>query len=165
MTYSGASEFSHFAIHVSNLERSLEFYVGQLGLDVLTEFVEDGETTREVIGYPEAVLNLAMLRLPGNQAIMEVIEVQNVSGTPIDTQQANPGTCHMAFYVDDLDATWEKLEAFGTELVSTRIVNLSDGPLDGGKAVYLKDPDGILVELLQADISLVDAVEAGSAAV
>ncbi len=162
--YSGANEFSHFGIHVRNLERALEFYVDRLGLEVLTAFVEDGEPSREVIGYPEAVLDLAMLRLPGTRAIMEVIELQNVSGTPIDPAQANPGTCHMAFCVDDLDTTWAKLEAFGSELVSTRVVDLPDGPLEGGKAIYLKDPDGIRVELLQTQISLADAVVAAGSA-
>ena len=163
MKFSGASEFSHIAIHVSNLERSLEFYVGRLGLEVLTEFVEEGESARAAIGYRDAVLNLAMLRLPGTQAIMEVIEVQNVSGTPINPEQANPGTCHICFYVDDLDATWAELEALGSEMVSTGIIDLTEGPLEGGKVVFLKDPDGIRIELLQADLSLPDAVLADTA--
>ncbi|WP_419927044.1 VOC family protein [Candidatus Poriferisocius sp.] len=158
MKYRGASEFSHIAIHVSSLERSLEFYAGRLGLEVLTEFVEEGESARAAIGYPDAVLNLAMLRLPGTQAIMEVIEVQNVPGTPINPEQANPGTCHICFYVDDLDATWAELEAFGSDMVSTGIIDLTEGPLEGGKVVFLKDPDGIRIELLQADLSLPDAV-------
>ncbi len=88
-------------------------------------------------------------------------EYQNVSGAPIDTEHANPGTCHICFYVDDLVAVWAKLEVFGSELVSTRVVDLRDGPLAGGKVIYVKDPDGIRVELLQAEISLTDAVEEG----
>ena len=42
--------------------------------------------------------------------------------------------------------------------VGSRGINLSEGPLEGGKVVFLKDPDGIRIELLQADLSLPDAV-------
>jgi catechol 2,3-dioxygenase-like lactoylglutathione lyase family enzyme len=162
-----ANEFSHLGVHVRNLERSLEFYRDQLGLEVVAEQLIQADYLRQVVDHPEADINMATLRLPGSlsgtQSYLEVSEYQNVSGTPIDTEHANPGTCHMAFYVDDLDTTWAKLKAFGSEMVSTRVVELRDGPLAGGKVIYIKDPDGIRVELLQARISLTEAVEAGEA--
>lgn len=152
--FSGVKEFSHFAIHVSDLERSLDFYVERLGLEVVTEFVEGGETTCAAVGYPEALLNLAMLRLPGTRALMEVIEYQNPRGTPVDPDQANPGTCHICFYVDDLVAAWTDLEAAGIESVSDGVIDVLEGPMEGGKVIYCKDPDGIRIQFRETNTTL-----------
>ena len=162
---SRANETSHAGLHVSDLERSLEFYVGQLGLEVVAKFVANDPGTRAVIGEPDADLNMAILRLPGTNAYLEVIEYQNAPGRhPVDPQQANAGTCHIAFYVDDLDATWSKLEAAGSKLVSTRVLDVPNGPMEGGKVIYCTDPDGIRVEFLEANAYLDGTQRAGTTA-
>src|SRR4029077_3252154 len=98
-----------------------------------------------------ANLNMAMLRLPGTNAYFEVIEYQNVfDRTAVDPDPANPGTCHVALYVDDLEVTWTKLDAVGTKLVSSKITEVPEGPLHGAKILYCQDPDGIRVELMEA---------------
>jgi lactoylglutathione lyase len=149
---SRANETSHCGIHVADLDTALEFWVDRLGFEIAGKFLADDPGTRGVIGLPEASLDLAILRLPGTNAYMEVIEYQNAPDRqPVDPDHRNPGTCHIAVYVDDLQATWEALEAAGSSAVSDRVIEPPMGPFEGGKVIYCTDPEGFRVELLQAD--------------
>jgi lactoylglutathione lyase len=78
-----------------------------------------------------------------------------VERTPVDTRTANPGTAHTAYYVDDLDALYADLVARGVKSVSPPVTP-TIGPNQGGRAVYLIDPDGIRVELIQSRQSFAD---------
>jgi catechol 2,3-dioxygenase-like lactoylglutathione lyase family enzyme len=147
-----ANETTHCGLHVTDLERSLEFWVDRLGFEVAGKFVAEDPGTRGVIGLPEASLNLAILRLPGTNAFMEVIEYQNAPGRhEVDPDTRNPGTCHVALYVEDLDATWAALAAAGSEAVSGGIVDVPDGIYAGGRVIYCTDPEGFRVQLVQSD--------------
>lgn len=153
-TASRANEASHVGIHIGDLDRSLAFYVDGLGLEVVSRFVARDLGTRKVIGLLEAELNMAILRLPGTSAFFEVIEYQQVDRVRVDPHHANPGTCHLAFYVDDLDRTWAGLRDAGSSLVSTGVTTLAPGVLEGGRTLYCQDPDGIRVQLIESDAYL-----------
>jgi lactoylglutathione lyase len=73
----------------------------------------------------------------------------------VDTGTANPGTAHTAYFVDDMDALYARLVAAGVRAVSPP-VSPTIGPNVGGKAVYLMDPDGIRVELIQSARTFAD---------
>lgn len=158
-----ANETSHAGIHVSDLERSCAFWVDVLGFEVVAKWVANDPGTRHVIGEPTADLNMAMLRLPGFNGYFEVIEYRNTPGrTTVDPDHLNPCTCHVAVYVDDLEVTWSALEATGSELVSTRIVAIPEGRLEGAKIICCTDPDGFRVEIIESDIYLDGSQRAGA---
>ncbi len=145
--------FSHVGIQVADLERSLRFYEGLLGLPKVQQRVNTNDYTRRIIGYPTAVLQMALLRLPFGAGFLEIIEYQEVDKTPVDTRTANPGTCHICFYVENLDEEYVRLLAAGVDSVSAP-ETVTNGPLAGARVVYLIDPDGIRVELLQTQMDL-----------
>ncbi|HZQ07374.1 MAG TPA: VOC family protein, partial [Anaerolineae bacterium] len=60
----------------------------------------------------------------------------------------NPGSSHLAFYVDDLPAAYRELQAQGVRFRSAPIM-IDKGVNTGGYSVYMLDPDGITVELFQ----------------
>src|SRR5690606_31559035 len=97
-------------------DRSLAFYRDLLGIEVVAAWLEKTPSTKAVIGYPEAELHMAILRMPGTHAYFEVIEYQKTDGRPIDTDNGNNGTCHMAFAVDDLDEVHDRLRRFGAPI-------------------------------------------------
>lgn len=140
---------SHFGITVENLDRSLAFYRDLLGFEValLTE-VENEPYIEEVVGYPGVALDVAIMKLPGTDVLLEIAEYKNVDRRPVDTGTANPGVGHLCFYVDDLEALYRHLVESGVGSVSSP-VEPTRGPSRGGRAVYLLDPDGIRVELVQ----------------
>ena len=54
----------HASFTVKNLEASLEFYCGLLGLELYHQQVQHNEYTAKLVGYPDAHLKVAMLRIP-----------------------------------------------------------------------------------------------------
>ncbi len=149
MTASGVAA-SHVGVHVRDVDRSLRFYRDLLGLELVTRLRSDSAHTREITGYPEAVLDVAVVRAPAG-GFVELMRFEGVDGTPVDPAAANAGTCHLAFYVDDLDALHGTLVAAGVPLVSPRVVPIPrSGLLVGAKVAYVTDPDGVRVELIES---------------
>jgi lactoylglutathione lyase len=138
----------HIGLQVADLERSVGFYQGVLGFDVVFQWNPQAAYIGELVGYPDVDLHAAILRLPNSDMFLELLEYRNVERSPVDTSTANPGTAHIAFFVDDLDTLYARLRVWGVASVSAPVTP-TIGPNIGGRAVYLKDPDGIRVELIQ----------------
>ena len=144
---------SHFGIQVADLERSIAFYRDLLGLELIARWVRDQPYIQELVGYPGVELNVAVFRFPNSESFLEVLEYRNVEKTPIDTANANPGTAHLCVYVPDLDSLHARLDASGVQFVSG-IKSPTVGPNSGAKVVYMIDPDGIRIELLETRLTL-----------
>ncbi len=135
----------HTAFHVSDLDRSVSFYTDVLGLELLVERDVQGGYMAELMGYPNTHLRLAFLQA-GNE-LLELIQYLQPVGTHIDPTKYNVGTAHVCFRVADLEALHAILLEKGASLHSGP-VPITAGPNKGGFAMYLYDPDGIAVELL-----------------
>ena len=142
---------NHYGIQVADLERSVAFYEKLLGVEAELRWVKDHQTVQDLTGYPGLEVHGAALRIPGSEVVFEILEYRNVEKTPVDPATANPGTAHVCFAVDDLQAMYERVRAGGVEFISPPLVP-SSGP--DRRVVYLIDPDGIRVELLQAPVNL-----------
>ena len=59
------------------------------------------------------------------------------------------GSAHVCFVADGLDALYEEWSKRGIPFRSPGPVTMVGGPNDGGKGIYLDDPDGNGVEILQ----------------
>jgi catechol 2,3-dioxygenase-like lactoylglutathione lyase family enzyme len=140
----------HTGFHVSDLERSLRFYVDLLGLRLRLRRTVAEDYVRRLVGQPGAVLDQAFVDIPGSEHFLELIEYRKVSGTPVDPTPANAGTAHLCLIVDDVRAVHERLGNAGVRFTSEPVMP-TVGPNRGRLAVYLEDPDGIRIELLQAE--------------
>jgi catechol 2,3-dioxygenase-like lactoylglutathione lyase family enzyme len=138
----------HVGFTVSNLGRALHFYRDLLGLEVLWERVFEEEYVRMLVGYPTATLQCAYLKLPASNTALELVEYQGVEGTRVDMHTANPGNAHLCLAVKDLDAVFTRLKAAGVEFVSVPATSTA-GYYKGSKTVYLHDPDGISLQLVE----------------
>ena len=106
------------------------------------------EYVRQMVGIPDASLNMALLQLPGPSGlILELIEYEQPRGAPIPTQVYTPGNAHVCLRVNDMQALYTRLSAEGIQFLSPPMA-VTAGPNQGRKAVYLKDPDGIIVQLM-----------------
>jgi catechol 2,3-dioxygenase-like lactoylglutathione lyase family enzyme len=139
----------HTGLQVADLARSVAFYRDVLGFEEVFAWNPDAPYIRELVGYPDVDIHAAILRPPNSEVFLELLEYRNVEKTPVDTRTANPGTAHIAFFVDDLDALFADLQARGVPSVSAPVTP-TIGPNKGGRAVYMIDPDGIRVELIQS---------------
>ena len=119
----------HSAIWVSDLERTLEFYVDELGLEKTNEFESgDGATNVFVAGDDEVEL-----------------QFKHEDGREIERPK-NGVYDHVAVAVDDTDAEVERLCAEGS-------ATLTRGPLDSeganARVAFIEDPEGNGIELVE----------------
>lgn len=138
----------HTGVQVADLERSIRFYRDILGFELVFQWNPQADYIRTMTGYPDADIHAAVLRMPGSDVFLELLDYRNVDRTPVDTRTANPGTAHIAFFTDDCDALYADLVAKGVTSVSPPVTP-TIGPNKGGRAVYMIDPDGFRVEFIQ----------------
>lgn len=140
----------HTGFQVADLDRSVDFYVGLLGLELRSRHVTDAPYIGELVGYPGVELNVAFVGIPGSEHWLELLEYRNVNREAVDPANANPGTAHICLTVTDLRGLHARLEQAGVEFVSGPVMPTA-GINQGRLALYMKDPDGIRVELLQLE--------------
>lgn len=138
----------HTGFTVRSLERSIAFYRDLLGFELAFQWNPQAPYIGELVGYPAVDLHGAILRLPGTDVCLELLEYRNIPQTPVDMHNGNIGNGHIAFNVDNLLELYAELTAKGVKSVSPPVTP-TIGPNKGGKAVYLIDPDGFRVELIE----------------
>ena len=146
------TKMHHAGFTVRSIDRSLEFYRDLLGLELVFRWNPQAPYIRELVGYPTVSLHGAILRVPGADGFLELLEYQEIPVKTVDMANGNVGNGHIAFNVDDLDALYEKLTRAGVKSVSPPVTP-TIGPNKGGRAVYMIDPDGFRVELIQSAVS------------
>ncbi len=130
-------EYLHTMVRVSRLEESLDFYCNKLGL-VETRRI-DNEAGRYTLVFLAAPGDLEMAQ-QNKSPLIELTYNWDAQEYP---QGRNFG--HLAYRVDDIYAICQALMDSG--------VTLNRPPRDGHMA-FVRSPDGISIELLQAGESL-----------
>ena len=141
-------EFGHVGFQVSDLDRSISYYRDVIGLELLDRLIRDEPYLAQVTGYPDVRLDIALLAEPNSRVMIELVKYPDELGSAIDPATANPGTGHVCFVVDSVDAIYERAIAAGHAAVNPPATP-TKGMWIGGRSVYLLDPDGIRVELVQ----------------
>ena len=136
----------HGGITVSNLDRSLEFYCGVLGLELVWRGVL-GTQIADIVGVPEATsFDIAFLRIPGSETQIELLQYHGCESVSGASSPAHNGTGHFCVFVDNLDALYLDLAAHGVRFRSEGPIEMQSGPNKGGKSLYSLDPDGYVFE-------------------
>jgi catechol 2,3-dioxygenase-like lactoylglutathione lyase family enzyme len=139
----------HFSIACSDAERSAAFYRDLFGLELVSDReIAPGGFVEKVTGVPGA--NVRIVHLSGYGANFELLEYKAPRGDTRARAPNHAGSAHLCFVVDDIDAAFASLRKRGVGSHSAEgPVTLVGGPNEGGKAVYLEDPDGNQIELVQ----------------
>jgi len=121
----------HTMLRVGDLERSLAFYTGVLGMTLLRRH-----------DYPEGRFTLAFVGY-GPESEQPAIELTHNWGT--DRYDLGGGYGHVALEVDDASAACAEIKRRGG------VVTREAGPMKHGTTViaFVQDPDGYKVELIQ----------------
>jgi catechol 2,3-dioxygenase-like lactoylglutathione lyase family enzyme len=143
----------HVGFVVRDLDASLHFYCDGLGLVLRHRQLQHNAYTANLVGYPDAALEIAQLRLPDGDPppsghVLELIAYARPPSGPADPERSTLGAGHVAFAVDDIFESVERLQRLGAVLVSEP-VSITEGINAGGWTVYLHDPDGVTLELVQ----------------
>jgi len=118
-------------LRVGNLQRSIDFYTGVLGMTLLR--------TSE---NPEYKYSLAFVGFGSNP---EHAEIELTWNWGVETYEIGTAFGHIALGVPDCHAAVEKIKAAGGK------VTREAGPVKGGSTViaFVTDPDGYKIELIQ----------------
>ena len=131
-------KYLHTMVRVTDIETSLRFYRDALGLDVLSR--KDNEAGRYTLVFVAA---------PGDHAA-QIELTYNWPDASGKAEQYGGGRNfgHVAYAVDDIYATCRRLMEHG--------VTINRPPRDGRMA-FVRSPDNISIELLQAGGALAPA--------
>jgi catechol 2,3-dioxygenase-like lactoylglutathione lyase family enzyme len=140
-------------VNVSDFERSIEFYEQVLGFKTLARF---GSGERDGSGLrlgPTVDWEMAYLDDPRGQLQFAVDLVHwnqpPVAGRPYESAN-HLGIYRMAFQTDDIDEAYDGLCTAGVHCVSPP-VTLRMGPgIPDLRALLFPDPDGTMLELIEA---------------
>ena len=137
----------HAGITVSDLDRSLAFYEGLLGLELLWRRVYEEPEVRRITGVPEATgIEIAMLRVPGSEVDVELLQYHGCEPVSGSSPPSHSGTGHFCVFVTGIEALYEDLRGCGVGFRSDGPVEMKTGPNTGGKSLYSLDPDGYVFE-------------------
>ncbi len=132
--------YNHTGQVVTDLERSKRFYQEVFGFKFWYEITPpDGPTAKLSSLTPPLGVTASYLTLDG--FVLELMHYAAPGATaPYRPRtMAEPGLTHLSISVDDVHATAERAVEFGGQIIEDS---------DIGAALFLRDPDGQLLELL-----------------
>ena len=125
----GINGLGHVAIKVTDLDRSLDYYINKLGFPEMLRLKKDDGSTW-----------LVYLRITDTQYLEVFPGAENDRAPGWDANGMN----HMCLTVDDIDAVLAQIAAKGLQL----LLPLKTA-IDGNRQAWLEDPDGNRIELME----------------
>lgn len=142
----------HVGLTVTDLERSVAFYRDILGLTYLGEMEMEGPETERLFQQKDCKARVAYLNGSPELAAPPVELIQFVGQEP-ERQAGNlfrTSISELCFAVEDIDREYLRLKDLGVEFLSEpQTFDSTEYGFGKSRAVYLRDPDGIVLELLQ----------------
>ena len=139
----------HHGFTVSDLEESVEFYTNILGLEVVrTTERKDLPSYDHILGFENVRIMMALLKHPTTDFLLELFQYMNPPVVKRELKNNFVGSSHVAFEVEDIDATYDAMCAAGYGAINPPIDIIRDGQ-KVARAIYALDPDGISVEMFQ----------------
>ncbi len=120
----------HTMLRVGNLQRSIDFYTGILGMQLLRQKdYPDGEFTLAFLGYGPEETNTA-------------IELTYNWG--VEKYEMGTGFGHLAIEVNGVYQAVEQIQQKGGKIIREA------GPMNAGSTIiaFVEDPDGYAIELI-----------------
>ena len=138
--------FNHTSFTVADIHKSVRFWTENLGFVAASVSPRSGGWQEEVTGVAGASLLIAHLHGHGHH--IEFVQYLEGAVEGVPPPPASRCAAHVCFEVDDIERTWSELLAAGAT-GQGRIADVDSGPVEGCKAGYLRDPNGIIIELVE----------------
>lgn len=148
MAYAAAmpvEHVSHLGLCVADLDRAARFYREGLGFRERSRIEVAGETSSRLLGLEGAALRGLYLERDGLR--LELLQFDAPGPRTLETPRPmnGLGLTHLSLRVSDLDTLTPALVAAGGRVLEES--RIEAGPV---KALFLLDPDGTRLELLEA---------------
>jgi catechol 2,3-dioxygenase-like lactoylglutathione lyase family enzyme len=157
----GVGNFAHI---VADLDRSVGFYRDVLGLKVTGNIPFAPNDAVAKFGHTEGGQSrVAVLQVPGLAMGIELIEYKDIERKPQHPHFVDPGAANMAMRVRDLDTLFPKIQTYpGVNILTAggKPVTLTT-PNGTLHAVFVQDPDGFVVEMIDGGANATADANAG----
>ncbi|WP_106796898.1 VOC family protein [Rhizobium sp. H4] len=125
--------FEHVGMTVSDMDRAFDFYCGLLGLRLhLRRTMADGS-------------EIAFLDAGGG--MLEIVAPAGGAARAVDVPEGTAGLRHLTFLFESVDETFARLKQAGVEVKEQPRLAVNAEVLH--KVAFLRDPDGIQIELAE----------------
>lgn len=145
-------EIMHVGITVSNIENSIKFYRDILGLTLKGQALMEGKETDALFAMNNCKVKIAYLNGSDNiiSPPIELLEFVN-NETIKDKPQLNKiSISEICFRVDNIEKVYKHLIDNNVECLSEpQEFDFTAYGFSKSKALYFKDPDGIILELME----------------
>ncbi|MBI3456375.1 MAG: VOC family protein [Candidatus Rokubacteria bacterium] len=138
----------HTGFTVSDIARSIEFYRDILGLTLYKRQQGTAEYLSTITGFENVKLEVAFLTTPDGSGMLELLQYVSHPAPPTGRETNRPGNAHLCFKVSEIHEACVALRRRGVRLISDP-AEITAGVHKGGYGVYLRDPDGLTIELFQ----------------
>lgn len=143
----------HIGVTVTDLERSAQFWSALLGVTPGPVEQLRGPQLGRLVGYPSAYIDRRWLTLPGGLSL-ELLQYVEPDEARYAVGTAHPGNVHVCLAVDDMPSAHAHAEACGAVVVTGGgWIEVPVGAQAGARIAYLRDPDGVTIELFQPPAS------------
>ena len=146
--------FNHTSFTVADVDRAVRFWTEGLGFEAASVSERHGDWQGPVTGVPDARLKVAHLYGHGHH--MEFIQYLEASAPAPLLQPNMAGVAHVCLEVSDIHGTARRLLELGAS-PQGEMVLVDEGQVRGCWAGYIRDPSGIVIELLELPKSESDA--------
>lgn len=139
---------NHTSFTVSDLDRTIAFFTEALGFEMLNRAPRDPKLVASITGIAGADIEVAYIQGPGHR--LELIQYHGPADRGrVECRPCDAGFAHLAYDVDDMDAAVDAAAAHQVLPIGD-ITVIDKGPNAGRKVVYLRDPDGVTIEFIEA---------------
>ena len=138
---------------VADLDRSMAFYEQAFGLTTQSLFEAPSgiPPIQNLTDTGNGLIRIGTAEIPGVEFLLEFTEFTGLERNPGRFNMHDVGAARLLLVVNNIDALFEQAVEAGAEVVTTGGEILRRDAPDGSysRAVFLRDPDGFLVELVQ----------------
>ena len=138
---------NHTSFTVSDLERTMGYFTQVLGFAALDISPRDPKLVQSVTAIPRSGMLVGYVQGHGQR-----VELVKYTGPAdrrkIESRPCDTGFAHFAIDVEGMEEIASSLEALGVLPVG-EIGSVADGPNAGTRAMFLRDWDGVCIELIE----------------
>jgi catechol 2,3-dioxygenase-like lactoylglutathione lyase family enzyme len=141
---------SHTGLVVKDMDRMVTFYRDTLGFQVILDTVVGGKEADHIVDFHVEHERIVLMQLQGTQ--IELLEYRPTGrGYPEDYKSNDLFGVHLALQTNDMEGDFAMLKGKGVKMISQGPQTIPDDhPLFAGtKVLYLQDPEGHPLELMQ----------------
>jgi catechol 2,3-dioxygenase-like lactoylglutathione lyase family enzyme len=137
----------HIGITIADTDQTLKFYHDVLGLDIkpAAPAFATNKTIASLIDAPGAQWRISTGHVPGSPVELEFLEFKDVKRTPVRWNNPDIGSPTVSVQVKDVQAAMDAVKNGGGSVYTQ-----GGEPVKLGQrlAVFVRDPNGVLIELL-----------------